>query len=135
LATLGRVKLALVVVALLVVSGCGQEERGTTSSGASRPDTELTVTIGAPAPATRHISCPGSPDCGRLAQLDVEDFKRDTHRACTQQYGGDGTAKVTGTLHGRPLQTDFSLRDGCEISRWQQFAWLLGKRLPRAIAG
>jgi hypothetical protein len=55
LATLGRVKLALVVVALLVVSGCGQ--------------------------------------------------------------------------------TDFSPRDGCEISRWQQFAGLLGKRLPPAITG
>jgi hypothetical protein len=120
---------------LLALGGCGQDDRETRTSGPARAETELTVSVMASAPAIRHIRCPGAPECGRLARLEVADFRRDTHLACTQQYGGDWTATVSGTLHGRPLRTDFSLRDGCEISRWQRFAWLLGERLPQAITG
>ena len=45
---------------------------------------------------------------------------------CTQQYGGPQVAVVTGTFHGRPVHSHFSLTDGCEIARWRSLAPLLG---------
>ena len=45
---------------------------------------------------------------------------------CTQQYGGPQVALVTGTFHGRPVHSRFSLTDGCEIARWRSMAPLLG---------
>jgi hypothetical protein len=45
---------------------------------------------------------------------------------CTQQYGGPQVAVVTGSFHGRPVHTRFSLTDGCEIARWRSMAPLFG---------
>ncbi|KIS28999.1 serine protease inhibitor [Arthrobacter sp. SPG23] len=45
---------------------------------------------------------------------------------CTQQYGGPQVAVVTGTFHGRPVHSRFSLTDGCEIARWRSLAPLFG---------
>jgi hypothetical protein len=47
-------------------------------------------------------------------------------RLCTQQYGGPQVAVVTGTFHGRRVDCVFSRTDGCEISRWNTMAALLG---------
>lgn len=47
-------------------------------------------------------------------------------RLCTQQYGGPQVAVVTGTFHGRSVDCMFSRTDGCEISRWNTMAPLLG---------
>ncbi|QKW51060.1 SSI family serine proteinase inhibitor [Streptomyces buecherae] len=46
--------------------------------------------------------------------------------ACTKIYGGPATAHVGGRWSGRPVSADFSRVDGCEISRWNKFAKLLG---------
>ena len=45
---------------------------------------------------------------------------------CTQQYGGPQVAVVTGTFHDRPVEAVFKRTDGCEISRWNTMAPLLG---------
>lgn len=45
---------------------------------------------------------------------------------CTQQYGGPQVAVVTGTFHGQRVECVFSRTDGCEISRWNAMAPLLG---------
>jgi Subtilisin inhibitor-like len=45
--------------------------------------------------------------------------------ACTQIYGGDETAAVTGTLRGQPVDASFSRENGCEISRWDALDPLL----------
>jgi hypothetical protein len=45
---------------------------------------------------------------------------------CTQQYGGPQVAVVTGMFHGRPVNSHFSLTDGCEIARWRSLAPLFG---------
>jgi hypothetical protein len=75
-----------------------------------------------------HIVCPGGPMCARLEKTTAADFAPvPGNVACSQIYGGDATARVEGTLHGKPLAADFSLVNGCEISRWNEFAWLLGK--------
>ncbi|MEU6392529.1 SSI family serine proteinase inhibitor [Streptomyces sp. NPDC046939] len=39
---------------------------------------------------------------------------------CTMQYGGDATAHITGTWHGRPVDATYKLTNGCEISRWNR---------------
>jgi hypothetical protein len=44
---------------------------------------------------------------------------------CTQQYGGDQTAKITGTWDGEPVDASFSRTNGCEISRWEALKGLL----------
>lgn len=49
---------------------------------------------------------------------------------CTQQYGGDATAEITGAVldaEGGPVDVaaTFSLTDGCEIDRWQQLGAVL----------
>lgn len=45
---------------------------------------------------------------------------------CTQQYGGPQVATVEGTVAGAPVSARFSRTDGCEISRWDALAPLLG---------
>jgi hypothetical protein len=47
-------------------------------------------------------------------------------RLCTQQYGGPQVAAVSGTFRGRRVDSLFSRTDGCEISRWNAMAPLLG---------
>ena len=47
-------------------------------------------------------------------------------RICTQQYGGPQRAVITGTFGDRPVHTELSLTDGCEIARWRALAPLLG---------
>ncbi|WP_435375666.1 SSI family serine proteinase inhibitor [Aquipuribacter sp. MA13-6] len=50
---------------------------------------------------------------------------------CTQQYGGDATAEITGAVldaEGGPVDVaaTFALTDGCQISRWQAMGAVLG---------
>ncbi|SED08596.1 Subtilisin inhibitor-like [Streptomyces sp. 2131.1] len=60
--------------------------------------------------------------CERLGQLEGEGtdpfapVSRDA--MCTQQYGGEATARVTGTWHGRHVDATFRRTNGCEIARW-----------------
>lgn len=46
--------------------------------------------------------------------------------ACAAVYGGPETARVEGTLDGRPLQATFDRTNACEIARWDRAAALLG---------
>ncbi|MDG4530605.1 SSI family serine proteinase inhibitor [Streptomyces sp. AV19] len=45
---------------------------------------------------------------------------------CTMIYGGPDHAHVSGVWAGRPVDTDFSRANGCEIARWNKFSRLLG---------
>ena len=51
---------------------------------------------------------------------------RPTDQACTMQYGGPQEATVTGVVDGRPVETTFTLRDGCEIAAWTAAKDVLG---------
>lgn len=51
---------------------------------------------------------------------------RPTDQACTMQYGGPQLATVTGVVDGQPVETNFSLRDGCEIATWNAAKDVLG---------
>lgn len=45
---------------------------------------------------------------------------------CTQQWGGPQVARVTGEVDGGRVDATFTRTDGCEISRWDALAPLLG---------
>jgi hypothetical protein len=44
---------------------------------------------------------------------------------CTQIYGGDETATVTGVVRGQQVEASFDRTNGCEIARWEALAPLL----------
>ncbi|WP_405554511.1 SSI family serine proteinase inhibitor [Streptomyces sp. NBC_01171] len=53
---------------------------------------------------------------------------------CTMIDGGPATAHVTGYWAGRPVDADFSRRNGCEIARWDRLVPFLpatGSRTSR----
>ncbi|EMF00485.1 hypothetical protein J7W19_16890 [Streptomyces mobaraensis NBRC 13819 = DSM 40847] len=50
-----------------------------------------------------------------------------TDAQCTMIYGGPERAHVSGTWAGRPVDTDFSRVNGCEMARWNRFSRLLGE--------
>lgn len=107
---------------------------GATSSAAA----DLTITLdetGSGSPRTFTLSCDpvggDHPDadaaCATLADLGPEAFApppRD--EMCTQQYGGPEVATVEGTVAGTPVTAQLSRTDGCEISRWDALAPVLG---------
>ncbi|GAA2314977.1 hypothetical protein GCM10010431_39630 [Streptomyces kunmingensis] len=72
--------------------------------------------------------------CGRLDELAVEGqdpFAPVPKGAyCTMQYGGDATAHITGTWHGRTVDSSYKLTDGCEISRWRRLVPVLPATAP-----
>ena len=45
---------------------------------------------------------------------------------CTQMIKGMQRAHVSGTVNGEAVDADFSLTNGCEISRWEKLPGLLG---------
>ncbi|MFF8031301.1 SSI family serine proteinase inhibitor [Streptomyces sp. NPDC016626] len=45
--------------------------------------------------------------------------------ACTLQYGGPATARVTGTWAGRPVDATYDRANGCAIARWDRLVPLL----------
>jgi hypothetical protein len=118
-------RLAL-VLACLVVAGCGGGDDG--DDRPSAPATELTVTVwpeGRDGPMReRRVECPGAAVCGELALEKLAPVPHTT--PCTAIYGGPAVARVTGTLRGERVDTRFSLEDGCEIARWERNRALLG---------
>lgn len=101
------------------------------------PPTRLVVEVhprGPDEPARRRtvVDCTDgmreSVTCQRLERLRTDAFAPVTRdRVCTQVYGGPATAVVRGKLRGRAVVGRFSLKNGCEIDRWERFAWLIGE--------
>jgi hypothetical protein len=118
------------LVGAMGLAACGSSggsSSGASNSGQQAAGTDLTVVVAAPDVVRKRIRCPGAPQCARLAGVQVSDFNR-AKGAGTQIYGGNWQATVAGTLNGHPVAANFNLSNGCEIARWQRFAWLLGRR-------
>ncbi|TQJ35167.1 serine protease inhibitor [Arthrobacter sp. SLBN-122] len=104
---------------------------------------DLTITIredpDGPEHVFRLVAADGTPAAGTTlpgpgaALAALERFGEDIFfpkpgppKLCTQQYGGPQVAVVTGTFHGRPVNSTFTRTDGCEIARWKAMGPLLG---------
>ena len=121
---------AVLAVALVVgvLAGCGGASNDQGPS-ATRVPTRLVVVIrphGSPDDEQRiPVNCPGDKRCDRLRTADLSPPPKDV--ACTQIYGGDATALVTGRIGGKDVYATFNLTDGCQIERWRRLSWLLGR--------
>jgi hypothetical protein len=67
--------------------------------------------------------------CAHLRDLDEPFAPLGDDLMCTQQYGGDQTARVTGTWRGEPVDLALSRTDGCRIAQWDG----LGPLLPGPV--
>ena len=66
--------------------------------------------------------------CGAAGLLKPGDFEPvPDDMACTDIFGGPESARVTGELRGKPVESDFGRSNGCEISRWDAVADLLAQ--------
>src|ERR671915_1350198 len=111
--------LVVLVAVLVLVAGCGEEE----GTGTSDPYARLVVEVdsdgeGGTAPKRTEVDCEtaDSEPCAGLTADVFEPTPRGT--ACTQQFGGPETAKITGTFDGREIDAEYNRADGCEIARW-----------------
>jgi hypothetical protein len=146
--------LVATVAALAALAGCAESGSSgpvqtTPSVGGSQPSvsssspaghapggTELTIVVddGHGSRTTWRLTCdpPGGnhPDAAAACQALAKNGERALppvakNLMCTQVYGGDQKATVTGTWRGKPVNSSFSLINGCEISRWKALAGLL----------
>lgn len=139
-----KILMTVLAAGCLALTGCGAQDPGgatTSPSTPAHPDSpdtvtaELTITVDDGAGGiTRHtLTCgPAGGDhpdpeaaCAALTGPEfLEPVPADA--ACTAQYGGPQTATVTGTLDGSQVDAEFRRTDGCQISRWDRAAALLG---------
>ena len=71
--------------------------------------------------------------CAQLAQESVQQRLVEgppEGRVCTQVYGGPETAKIVGSIDGRPVDTVIDRTNGCGIGEWDE---LLSEVLPSVI--
>ncbi len=130
-----RTVLTLACAAALAVAGCGGDDEQPASALRHPALADLTVSVdpdgkGAEKPRSADVKCAEAGDsqvCGVVAGLTAGSFARTgSAMACTEQYGGPEVATVTGTFRGTNVNARYSRVNGCEISRWQGVADLLG---------
>lgn len=128
---------------LLVSAGCGSGPVVSTSPGVDA--TSVTVVVNDEETATYTLVC--SPEQGADADnsgdhpdvdsacqalLDaaaVEPSPLETiasDQLCTQVYGGDQTATITGVVLGEEVTAELSRVNGCEIARWDAMVPVVG---------
>lgn len=128
-------------------SGSASASASPSATGTAAPDvssggTSLTVEYredGETTSATWTLNCDGAsltgssdaPDpaaaCAALAEKGTALFAApDANLMCTQMIKGQQRARVTGTVNGEAVDQTFSLRDGCQINRWESLTALLG---------
>jgi hypothetical protein len=124
---------AKLLVLLLVLAGCGGYEGGKTPGtqtvlqitawpkgkdrGASRQWKLYCDRSGGTLPAPERA-------CEKLSELEEPFAETPADAACTKIYGGPAVAKVEGLFHGETVDAEFTRTDGCEIARWDRYAFL-----------
>jgi hypothetical protein len=142
--------LAVAALGALAVAGCGSstgndaggrvvpssESSPATSSSSAGAELTIVVSTGSGAATTWHLTCDPAggdhPDpataCAALqagGDQALPPVPKD--RMCTQIYGGDQTARITGTWRGKPVDASLKRTNGCEIARWNALIGLLPK--------
>lgn len=128
----------VLVLAVLALAACGESAPSTDDSvTGDSPPTRLTVeqTSGGET-STWTLTCDPAggdhPDPGAAcAALDARAQQGDPFaplpedRICTEQYGGDQTARLSGTFRGAVVDVELSRVDGCRIAQWDGFGAVL----------
>jgi hypothetical protein len=80
-----------------------------------------------PSPATLPAATTPAPPgpAGDLASAEDPFAPLPDDVICTELYGGDQTARVTGTYRGQPVDLELSRVDGCRIAQWDGSGALL----------
>jgi subtilisin inhibitor-like len=135
----GAVRVLALLAAALLCGACAGQGNGTT--GAPVPPDGLTVEVdrGDGSAVERYtLTCDGRPGgdhpdraaaCAHLAGVDDPFAPLPADVACTEQYGGPQTARVTGVWGGAPVDLELSRTDGCRIDQWSA----LGPLLPGPV--
>ncbi len=135
----------VLLLLLLAVAGCA-EPAGSGSGNAASPDSsasdaaaanELMIVLDrgdGTAPERYTVTCGEAPDgdhddaaaaCAHLEGLDEPFAPLPTDMACTEQYGGPETARISGRWHAEDVDLELSRTDGCRISQWDSLGPLL----------
>jgi len=93
----------------------------------SAPQTfTLVCTSGAPAAESKHPSAAEACTTLKRNPAIMSPAPTRTDQACTMQYGGPATAKVTGSVDGKEVTASFNRTDGCQIALWDAAKSVLG---------
>ena len=124
----------LLLLAVLALAACGDADTATDAVTSDSPPTRLQVeqTSGGTTESWM-LTCdpPGGdhPDPEQAcADLDAQEepfAPLPEDRICTEQYGGDQTARITGTYRGTTVDIELSRVDGCRIAQWDAFGAVL----------
>ncbi|WP_456566091.1 SSI family serine proteinase inhibitor [Blastococcus sp. SYSU D00695] len=130
------------LLALVAAAGCADRPGGGDAGAPPPPPADgLTVAVdrGAGGPVEEYtLTCGGDaagtlPDpraaCEHLAGRDAPFAALPPDVACTEQYGGPQTARVTGRWAGEAVDLALSRTDGCRIAQWDS----LGPLLPGPV--
>ena len=129
-------RIAAALLACLLLAACGEDDEQPVATPSPEPAAlaDLKVVVDPDGDQSRPprrlaIRCSSpddSPGCEAVSKIERKTFEPTPGNvACTQQFGGPQTATVTGTLRGEPVDSKFSLANGCEISRWRDAAAIL----------
>ena len=122
-------RIAPLFAALVLLAGCGEASE---AGGSATPRYDITVIYWPEGPdgESREATLTCDPDGGSHpdpagacdALLENEDALEPVPGdvACTEIYGGDQVATITGSVDAR-----FSRANGCEIDRWDRLAPVL----------
>jgi hypothetical protein len=136
------------VTLLVLLTGCAQSSGNAgggddgpstdaAGDGIARAENDLVVRYDAgdgSAPQSWTLACLGTADgthpdaeaaCAHLAATEDPFAPIPDDVACTEQYGGPETARVTGRWHGEPVDLELARSDGCLITQWDSLVPLL----------
>ncbi|GAA3609351.1 SSI family serine proteinase inhibitor [Kineosporia mesophila] len=129
---------ALLALVAVLATGCASDsDSGTvTPQDAPGPATDLTIKVTDGKTTTWSLTCDPAggdhPDasaaCATLEKSGTQALGTPaTDQMCTQIFGGEQTATITGTWKGKAVNASLSRKDGCEVARWDQLDPLLPK--------
>lgn len=130
-------RIALALVGLALLGGCGSEDEepaATTEATPGQVVLDIRFDDGEGGVRRASLRCArGEPEAtGYLDEADPAGLCRSAlalgslfteqspERVCTQIFGGPRTARVTGTLEGAEVNRSFSRQNGCRIAEWDR---------------
>ena len=132
---MGALRVIPAVLAAVALAGCGEGDAERPAAPADSTRIAVEVTGAGAAPVQVELTCGGSTPCDAKQLTALRDAlrrARNTKRACTQIYGGDERAHVTGTLEGRRVDVTVARRDGCGIADYDALFAALERPAPLA---